>query len=383
MIVGDYTERKRKAQSGKIVIDKIVKSTTGVEYAIGNKLPVQGWFRGWFPDSWSINYRARRLSDKKEFIFKEFAPSLENRITHRSIKKNVELFIKLMSINNCNGFCCFVGPMDSNSLIELSASGGFGYICETRDSSMFLSVDQIWRIDRYPDADIICDACLSIASSFRSLHLQGLCYAGIDESILYLNYQTGEVRITGFERNVVPSPEIIPPYFTDGFMAPEVYSMKTWDIYSDYFSMAVLFYRLLVGGFPMDGKRTRCYLVNNLKSVHEASSTIYGSEALFAFDPNDTSNEIRGLTDPFNPAMYAIQTKRWDCLPSSIRESFVNTFSSGLKYSDRHKRTNDRQWITVFSDVKKAGVKRCQCGRVSFCNMGSDNTHCIFCNRTL
>ena len=69
MIAGDYTERKRRTQSGKTVVDKVVKSTTGVEYSIGKKLGAGGVARV---------FRARRLSDKKESVFKEYVPSPES-----------------------------------------------------------------------------------------------------------------------------------------------------------------------------------------------------------------------------------------------------------------------------------------------------------------
>lgn len=373
MIAGDYTERKRKARSGKIVIDKIVKSTTGVEYAIGKKFDAGGVARV---------FRARRLSDKKECVFKEYVPSPEARRMHSAIKKNIQNLMRnpLTEDDGVTPLHSFIGPMDKDSLIELPASKSFGYVMELVDTKAFLPVPKLWHHDRYPDADILCKACANIAQLFKRIHFKGWCYKDINEGNIYINNKTGDIRIIDCDNISVQSSKTIKG--TDGFMAPEVYVTSTPDTYTDYFSMAVLFYRLFVGGFPMDGKKTRSFLINNNLSVGEAAATIYGTMALFAFDPKDKSNEIRGLTDPLNPDLYAIQTKRWNRLPPEIQNGFIRTFSTGLTNSNRHKRATDRDWIKIFDNLQSHGLVRCRCGRVNFGDT-QRKVECIFCKAQL
>ena len=258
MIAGDYTERKRKARSGKIVIDKIVKSTTGVEYAIGKKLGAGGV---------ASVFRARRLSDKKECVFKEYVPAPETRRTHSAIKKNIQNLMRnpLTEDDGVTPLHSFIGPMDKDSLIELPASKSFGYVMELVDTKAFLPVPKLWHHDMYPDADILCKACANIAQLFKRIHFKGWCYKDINEGNIYINNKTGDIRIIDCDNISVQSSKTIKA--TDGFMAPEVYVTSTPDTYTDYFSMAVLFYRLFVGGFPMDGKKTRSFLINNNLSV--------------------------------------------------------------------------------------------------------------------
>ena len=373
MIAGDYTERKRTAKNGKTVTDKIVTSTTGVEYAIGKKLGAGGVARV---------FRARRLSDKKECVFKEYVPSPETRRMHNAIKKNIQNLMRnpLTEDDGVTPLRSFIGPMDTDSLIELPASKGFGYIMELVDTKAFLAVPNLWHRDKYPDAAVLCKACRNIAYLFRRVHFSGWCYKDINEGNIYINNKTGDIRIMDCDNISVQSVKVIKG--TDGYMAPEVYVTSTPDTYTDYFSMAVLFYRLLVGGYPMDGKKTRAFLISNKLSVQEAAATIYGTMALFAFDPKDRSNEIRSLTDPLNPDMYAIQTKRWNRLPAEIQNAFIRTFSTGLANSDRHKRAADRDWIKIFENLQSRGLVRCRCGKVNFGD-AQRQVECIFCKAKL
>lgn len=373
MISGDYTERKRKTQSGKIVIDKIVKSTTGVEYVIGKKFDAGGVAKV---------YKARRLSDKKECVFKEYVPSPEKRRMHNAIKRNIQNLIKnpLTEDDGKTPLQSFIGPLDKDSLIELPQSKGFGYIMELVDTKSFLQVPKLRHRDKYPDALIICKACINIAYFFRRVHFKGWCYKDINEGNIYINNKTGDIRIIDCDNISVQATKTIKG--TDGFMAPEVYVTSTPDTYTDYFSMAVLFYRLLVGGYPMDGKKTQQYLLSNNLSVQEAASTIYGSMAVFAFDPKDHSNEIRKLVDPVKPLLYELQTKQWDRLPTEIQQGFIQTFSIGLPNTNRNKRATDRDWMKIFEGLQNGGLVKCKCGKLNF---GDKQKHveCIFCKSKL
>lgn len=373
MIAGDYTERKRRTQSGKTVVDKVVKSTTGVEYSIGKKLGAGGVARV---------FRARRLSDKKECVFKEYVPSPESRRMHNAIKRNIQNLMKnpLTEDDGKTPLQSFIGPLDKDSLIELPQSKGFGYVMELVDTKSFLPVPNLWHRDVYPDAQIICKACINIAHLFRRVHFKGWCYKDINEGNIYINNQTGEIRIIDCDNISVQSTKTIKG--TDGYMAPEVYVTSTPDTYTDYFSMAVLFYRLLVGGYPMDGKKTRQYLLSNNLSVQEAASTIYGSMAVFAFDPKDRSNEIRKLVDPLNPQLYEIQTRRWNRLPIEIQQTFCQTFSTGLTNVNRNKRATDRDWMKTFEVLKASGLVKCKCGKLNFGDK-QKKVECNFCKAKL
>lgn len=374
MFKGDYKEITEIGANGKKITRKVVKSTTGVEYIIGPRLGQGGVAKV---------FRAKRRKDNKVCVFKEYVPSPENRVVHRKIKNNIkQLMIKpLMEEDGKTPLKSFIGPMDKDSLIELSASGGFGYIMEMVDTKVFMPIPKLWHSSTHPDDKALCKACWNLAYLFRRIHLgNGWCYKDINEGNIYIDSRTGNVRIIDCDNISKPSVKCI--IGTDGYMAPEVYITHMPDTYTDYFSLAVLFYRLMVGGYPLDGKKTTEYLLNNELSIQEAASTIYGSMALFAFDPNNRANTIRGLIDKQKPEMYKCQCIFWDNLPEEIRQRFIQTFSTGLLNDNRARRTSDKEWMNTFEILESKGLLKCKCGKYVFGNKNKTRT-CPYCGKKL
>jgi hypothetical protein len=146
-----------------------------------------------------------------------------------------------------------------------------------------------------------------------------------------------------------------------------------------------LFYFIFVGGYPLFGKKVSKYMINHgilSDEDKDALRILYGKMALFAFDPNDNSNEIRGLKDHDDPELYNIQVRRWDRLPDELKKCFISTFSDGLSYGNRHKRTNDNAWIKIFQKLKNDGLMTCECGKKNFSENIRDKK-CSFCGKSL
>lgn len=376
MIKGDYREKERITKSGKKVIDRVVVSTTGVEYAIGKHLGDGGF---------GTAYIAHRLKDGMKCVFKEYRRQneVEKAAAQKKIRGNICNLMRnpIMSEDGRTPLKSFIGPMDTDSLVLLPASDGWGYVMEMVEMDSFHSVLKLWNKDLYPDADILCKACAEIARLFRRVHKSGYCYKDLSEGNIYINNKTGEVRIIDCDNIGVQSDRTVDG--TPGYMAPEIYETHAPDAYSDPYSMAVLFYRLLVGGYPLDGKKTVDYILKNGTYIGKAAPVIYGSDALFAFDPNDHSNSIHSLKDPVNPHLYAIQEKRWQRLPQAIKDGFIRTFSIGLKKENRYKRTTDKEWIDIFDEVRANELVRCpKCHRVSFLSP-TGKSECMFCGKKL
>ena len=109
----------------------------------------------------------------------------------------------------------------------------------------------------------------------------------------------------------------------------------------------------------MDGRASEEYLVNTDMSLNEAASVIYGSHALFAFDPHNHSNFIRNYVNKHKPRMYELQTQRWDAIDDRLKMCFIQTFSDGLQGDSKRKRTIDREWMQAFKVAAKTGLKQC------------------------
>ena len=366
MIAGDYREKKRINKKGKMVVDKIVTSAAGTEYAIGPKMGQGGVARV---------FRCRRVRDGHEFAFKEYVPSEEKMKVHRGIRRNLqELVAHPITDKDGSPLSSFIGPIE---LIDLPASKGFGYVMELVDTDRMVEVKKLWR--RYPDARVLCRIGKNVANLFARLHLGiGWCYKDINEGNIYIDPDTGDVCIVDCDNISIPQTKTIKG--TTCYMAPEIYDTGKPDANTDKFSMAVYYYRLLVGGYPLDGKKTIEYLKRTEQCIQEAAPVIYGKEALFAFDENDSANSIRSLVSGEDGEMYRQQVKMWDNLPEEIKQCFCRTFGAGLQKPGS--RTTDTVWYQCFDQIEKNGLVKCRCGRYNF-GSSEKAKKCLFCGAAL
>ena len=373
MIKGDYSRTIELMYRGKRTPFQVVRSDTGEEYGIGKMVG---------RDSYGEVYLALRLRDNKELVFKEFRPGMSRTKTYPEIWKNIE-DLAADPVTEDDGktkLQTLVQPVGPEGIIHLSASKGFGYILEKVDTGRFLSIGKFRA--SFPDAEVFCNACIQIATAFRRIHIsKGMILKNINDGIFFIDPKTGDVRIVCFDDICLPEKTSV--YGTMGYMAPEQYVMHTSDVYTDYFSMAVAFYRLLVGGYPYDGKKAAAFMDRNIAAAVEAQSIIYGRDAVFAFDPKDRSNTIEGLTDPAAPNLYKAQVMLWNDLPEELQNRFIEAFSTGKDAEKRHLRPTDRDWIKTFQNVKREKLVKCPgCGRISF---GSANPgkKCLKCDGIL
>jgi serine/threonine protein kinase len=99
-------------------------------------------------------------------------------------------------------------------------------------------------------------------------------------------------------------------------MAPEVVLGKLPDKYSDYFSLAVMLFRLFFKDHPLEGKRVLsvpCMTENGEKKY-------YGNEALFIYDKENQGNlPVRGVN--------VNVIKFWPLYPEILRNAFIDAFS--------------------------------------------------------
>ena len=378
MVSGDYIEKQEKNKKGKLVNYKVIRSTTGVEYGVGNQLGEGGF---------GVVYRAKRMSDGKKCVFKEFPPDPLKRKIHSQIKRNItNLAVNpILDFDNTR-LESFVGPMDRDSIIQLPASRGFGYIMEQVDTERFVKVFSMWKPGVYPDAEKLSKICYNIAHLFGRIHLRGYSYRDISRENVYMDPKTGDIRVIDCDN--ISANEESPVKGTPGFIAPEVYVTSTPDTYTDYFSMAVILYYILIGGDPMYGKKVEDYCIKNESSIATDEKTqkrFYGTEALFVFDPKDRSNTIHNLVDSQRPKMYKLQEENWEWQPQMIKDAFIKTFSEGLKSDKRHLRTTDAEWKEIFTELKKNSLVECKNVKCKKKNFGSIQASrgCFYCGSTL
>ncbi len=327
-------------------------------------------------------YNATEKATGAKYAFKSFKPDPTVRglkAKHLAIRNNVLNLIDKPILDKDGKLpVYFVNPID---VFDTLPHGGFGYVMPLVDLNQYTTIPKSWTAKTRPDAKAICEIGKSVASFFQCVHTRGYCYKDVNEGNIYFNPKTGEVRIIDCDNIGVSELKTI--FGTPGYIAPEVYKTGMPNAISDRFSMATFFYRLMVGGYPLDGQKTALYLIKNDIDEISAAPKIFGTDALFVFDELDSSNSIRNVKSAKIPdtdkKRWNNQVSLWDRIPKTLRDYFQRTFSTYLKGDNIDPRTTDKQWYEAFDEVSKNGLVKCSCGRYNF----AGNSTCEFCDKRL
>ena len=372
---GDYTGIEEKVISAGIesviVKEKHIKSNSGKEYIVTNKLGSGGQ---------ASVFNAKRLQDKHECVFKEYIPTPETVQKYALIKANM-INLWRNPINEA-----FVTPID---VVELPVSKHFAYFMEKVDTKKYINVRKVLNPQNYPDAYILCQICKNVAEAYKTLHLgQGWCYKDLNEDNIYANLSDGTIRFIDNDNISVPTKRCI--IGTDCYIAPEVYDTHAPDADSDLYSMAVLFFRYFVGSYPMDGPWTEMYMVEHELTIDDASKVIYGTKCSFAYDPRNKNNNIFLYkkykdSDKFKKLRNSQIYQKvdafvfyWNILPNTIKDCFIKTFSIGCH--NKNNRTRETEWIKAFDDVQKKHLVECpNCKKRNFDTVKK----CVYCKKEI
>lgn len=131
---------------------------------------------------------------------------------------------------------------------------------------------------------------------------------------------------------------------------------KMPDNLSDRFSMSLLLYRLFCLDHPLEGKRS---LVPCL--TPELQEKLYGSQALFMFDPDNSDNAP-------DPVIHRNSLTVWRCLPDYIRELFLKAFNQ-KSMNNPNARPKELDWISALVRFRSEIVP-CSCGNEIFTQQG-------------
>lgn len=259
----------------------------------------------------------------------------------------------------------FIWPED---LVEYG--DGFGYIMEFIDMRKYNTLFKIISKDQlYPNHSTLCKICIEMADAFDNLHTAGLCYKDLSHNNILIDNSTGEILIVDVD-NVCVSGVAGDIAGTPKFMAPEVVLGKGGpDRESDRFSLAAIYFYLLLGHNPLEGKLRDDYVKKNGTLDQESFKYIYGTNATFCFNEQDKRNCLQD-----NEYKYIV--KRWESIiPEKMKKKFEKTFVTALSFDKRGARTTDKEWILLFTEMQN-NIKRCSCGKEYF----SGASKCYHCS---
>ena len=203
-------------------------------------------------------------------------------------------------------------------------------------------------------------AVINIVNAFRQLHRAGKSYQDLNDGGFFINVTTGEILVCDCD-NIAPDGSNFGIGGKPGYMAPEVVrGVAKPNVQTDKYSLAVVLFKLLFRGDPMEGQK----VVKDICLTEASELKHYGQNAVFVYDPADASNRpVRGIHDNV--------IKFWRIYPEYIREAFTRSFTVGIR--EPNKRMIENEWQKLFIRLRSEIIS-CKCGRTNFTSMFEQNS---------
>ncbi|MBQ8568277.1 MAG: protein kinase [Oscillospiraceae bacterium] len=255
-------------------------------------------------------------------------------------------------------------------LTKENADGTFGYLMELKPASFdsFVDILNTYKIVvdpvtgratkqtvRFTSLYAMVTAVINIVNAFRQLHRAGKSYQDLNDGGFFINVDTGAVLVCDCD-NIAPDGSNFGIGGKPGYMAPEIVrGVAKPNVQTDKYSLAVVLFKFLFRGDPMEGEK----VVKDICLTESSELRHYGQNAVFVYDPNNASNRpVRGIHDNV--------IKFWRLYPDYIKEAFINSFTTGIM--DPSKRIIENEWQKLFIRLRSE-IIQCGCGRTNFTSM--------------
>ena len=255
-------------------------------------------------------------------------------------------------------------------LTKENPDGTFGYIMELKPASFdsFVDILNTYKLEidpltgkaqkktvRFSNLYAMITAVINIVNAFRQLHRAGKSYQDLNDGGFFINVDTGAVLVCDCD-NIAPEGSNFGIGGKPGYMAPEVVrGIAKPNVQTDKYSLAVVLFKLLFRGDPMEGEK----VVKDICLTESSELKHYGSNAVFVYDPdNDSNRPVRGIHDNV--------IKFWRLYPDYIRDAFIQSFTVGI--ADPNKRIIENEWQKMFIRLRSEIIS-CSCGRTNFTSM--------------
>lgn len=266
----------------------------------------------------------------------------------------------------------YIWPHDLIDPIH-KASRNFGYVMPVIDIKKYVSLGGVQGGRRSePTPARLCDITFNVASSFRELHVSGLCYRDISGENVMFDPLTGDIIICDND-NIAPENDAQPQILgTFEFMAPEIIlGQAKPSSQTDKHSLAVYLFMLWMWHHPLHGKME--YAIRSWDDA--AKKTIYGATPIFIFNKDNKQNSLPENGD------YEIAESRWKICPEPLREKFLSAFTTGL--TNPNQRVSETAWRNA-AHASADSLISCSCKAQNFVALGSlEQTHCWACRQPI
>lgn len=256
-------------------------------------------------------------------------------------------------------------------LTKENSQGTFGYIMDLRPKGFdsFVDILNTYKLEidpmsgtavkkpiRFTNLYAMITAVINIVNAFRQLHRAGKSYQDLNDGGFFINVNTGDILVCDCD-NIAPDGSNFGIGGKPGYMAPEIVrGVAKPNVQTDKYSLAVVLFKLLFRGDPMEGEK----VVRDICLTESSELRHYGQNAVFVYDPDDNSNRpVKGIHDNV--------IKFWRIYPDYIKDAFIVSFTTGIK--EPHKRMIENEWQKLFVRLRSEIISCAKCGRTNFTSM--------------
>lgn len=245
----------------------------------------------------------------------------------------------------------FLWPL---ALVTDAKTAGFGYVMSLRDPQ-YKDLMGLMKRRVEPSFWALATAGFELADSFLQLHSKGLCYRDISFGNVFFEPKSGHVLICDNDNVDIDQQHQGGVAGTPRFMAPEIVRGEAAPSRStDLYSLAVLLFYMLMMHHPLEGKQEQQIRCMDSPAMRK----LYGSHAVFIFDPQDESN--RPVADYQQNALAF-----WGLYPQFLRDRFIQTFTEGIRNASSG-RVEESEWRQTMLRLRDAILYCPHCGAENF-----------------
>ncbi|MBN2864146.1 MAG: protein kinase [Bacteroidales bacterium] len=217
--------------------------------------------------------------------------------------------------------------------------GSFGYIMQLRPPEYKEFGDFLLAKARYSSVSAILNTAFQMCEGFKHLHLNGYSYQDLNDGNFFINPQNGDLLICDND-NVTAQGENLGILGKMRYMAPEVVLGKLPDKYSDYFSLAIMLFRLFFRDHPLEGLK----VLSVPCMTEKGEKKYYGNEPLFIYDKDCKDNlPVRGV--------HVNVIRLWPLYPDILRNAFIEAFSQ-INLKNPGDRWIESRWEKIFIELR-------------------------------
>ncbi len=260
----------------------------------------------------------------------------------------------------------FIWPLD----ITVKTDGCFGYVMRLRPKGYAEFGSFLLARARFKSFAAMFAAAMKICDGFRSLHRQGCIYPDLNDGNFLISPETGDVLICDND-NVLADGQKSGVRGKARYMAPELVAGGLPNNYSDRFSLSVILFMLFFCNHPFEGSRvSECPVM-----TAEFEKKLYGSEAVFIFDPDNRSNR------PV-PGKHVNVIRRWPIFPKVLKDAFVQEFSQE-RLKKPETRMTEGEWEKVIASARDTLAVCPHCREETFFDPANGMTECVNCGKKI